>query len=138
MTIQHGLLGLSLLLAACGGGGSGPNTSSPAPTASISAAPNSIASGKSATLTWSSTNATTCTATGGWSGALQPSGTRTIGALTATTSYSLVCTGAGGTSATSEATVTVMPAPTVTLLAASAAVEAGASTTLGWRSTNAT
>jgi hypothetical protein len=140
MTTNHSVLGLSLLLAACGGGGGGasPTTTPPAPTASISASPDPIASGKSSTLTWKSTNATACTASGGWSGALQPSGTKTIAPLTATTSYALVCTGTGGTSASSEATVTVMPAPTVMLSAGAAAVPAGASATLTWSSTNAT
>ena len=35
---------------------------------SLTANPSTIASGGSSTLTWSSTNATSCTASGGWSG----------------------------------------------------------------------
>ena len=89
-------------------------------------------------MTWNSANATSCAASGGWSGALQPSGTRTIATLTATTSYALVCTGAAGNSAASQTTVTVMPSPTVKLSAGAATVADGASDTLTWSSTNAT
>ena len=42
----------------------------PVPTVTISANPTSVTSGGSSTLTWSSTNATSCTASGGWSGAV--------------------------------------------------------------------
>ena len=69
-----------------------------------------MASGGTSTLTWSSTNATSCTATGGWSGAKATSGRQSTGALTASTSYSLTCTGAGGTSNVATASVTVLPA----------------------------
>ena len=44
-----------------------------APTLSFAA--DSIAVGNSATLSWSAINATGCTASGGWSGALATSGT---------------------------------------------------------------
>ena len=43
----------------------------------------------------------------GWSGAKATSGTQSTGALTATTSYSLSCSGAGGTSSVVTATVTI-------------------------------
>jgi hypothetical protein len=100
------LVGASLLVAACGSGSKNP-MSDPKPTASLSASPTSIASGGASTLTWSSTNATSCTATGGWSGTKATSGTQSTGALAATTSYSLSCSGAGGTSSVVTATVTV-------------------------------
>ena len=79
----------------------------PAPTATISANPTSVSSGGSSTLTWSSTNATSCTASGGWSGSKAVSGTQTLTNLTATATYSITCTGAGGTSPAASATVTV-------------------------------
>jgi hypothetical protein len=60
-------------------------------------------------LTWVSTNATACTASGGWTGSLATSGTKSTGALSASTTYTLSCTGAGG-SATQSATVTVTAA----------------------------
>jgi hypothetical protein len=95
-----------LLLMACGGGGEPPPT--PAmPTASISAAPTTVASGGTTTLTWSSTNSTGCTGSGGWTGALPTSGTQMTAALTMSTYYYLNCSGAGGTSSTAFALVTI-------------------------------
>jgi hypothetical protein len=76
----------------------------------LAANPTTIPSGGSSTLTWSSTNATSCTASDGWSGSQALSGTQSTGVLTATTSYTLTCFGIGG-SANETATVTVIPAP---------------------------
>jgi hypothetical protein len=77
-----------------------------APTVSIVANPTSVSSGSAATLTWSSTNATSCTASGGWSGSKTTSGSQSTGNLTANTVFTLTCTGSGG-SATQSANVTV-------------------------------
>ena len=119
------------------GGGSGV-----VPTASLTANPNSVANGGASTLTWSSTNATACAATGGWTGAKATSGTLSTGALTADTSYLLTCAGAGGTSSVASATVTVtagvVPAPTASLNASPASITTGHTSTLTWSSTNAT
>lgn len=82
-----------------------------APTATISAFPTS---GQSSTITWSSTNATTCTGTG-FSTGNQTSGTAPV-TPTVTTTYSVTCTGTAG-SATNSTTVTVAEAPTVTTTA---------------------
>jgi hypothetical protein len=84
--------------------------SASAPTVTLSANPKSVASGGTSTLTWSSTNATSCTASNGWSGTKAVSGTQSTGTLTASKTYSLMCTGAGG-SATANATVTVSATP---------------------------
>jgi hypothetical protein len=83
----------------------------PAPTVSLTASPLSITSGSSSTLTWSSTNATSCAASGGWSGSKSTAGSASTGVLTATTNYGLSCTGAGG-SGSASTTVTVAPAST--------------------------
>src|SRR6266852_616980 len=94
-------MGAALLLAACGGSGSGSvpvTTVPPAPTASISASPTIVNSGGAAMLTWSSTNTTSCNASGGWTGALATGGSQSTGALAADTTYSLSCSGSGGTS----------------------------------------
>jgi len=113
----------------------------PAPTASLSANPTSVNAGLSSTLTWSSTNATSCN-----SGHFAASGTSGSAVVTpsATTSYSITCSGNGG-SATATATVTVAtppppppPAPTASLSANPTSVNAGLSSTLSWSSTNAT
>jgi hypothetical protein len=111
-----------------------------APTVKISASPSSVSSGSSSTLTWSSTNATACSAAGGWSGAKSFSGSQSTGALKASTTYSLTCTGSGG-STTQSATVTVKSAaaaPTVSLSATPNSITSGGTATLSWSSTNAT
>ena len=130
--------GAALILVACGKTTVvAPPTSLPRPTASLSAAQTAVSSGAASTLTWSSTDATSCTASGNWSGVKAMSGTQSTGALTTTASYSLTCTGAGGTSNVATATVTVIPAPTVILTANPTTVASGAASTLTWSSTNA-
>jgi len=127
-----------------GSGGSSGGSSTPAPTVTLSASSASIASGGTSTLTWSSTNATSCTASGGWSGSQSTSGTHQVGPLTASATYTLSCSGGGG-SAQQSATVTVTgggggstPAPTVTLSASPTSVATNGTPTLTWSSTNAT
>ncbi|MGE0623707.1 MAG: hypothetical protein AB7I04_04555 [Pseudomonadales bacterium] len=114
----------------------------PAPTLTFSATPGTVQSGQSVTLAWSTTNATSCQAGNGWSGARATSGSESRGPLTSSSSFSLTCSGAGG-SVTQTRSVTVTaappaPAPTVSLSAASTLVNSGSSTTLSWSSTNAT
>ena len=65
-----------------------------------------VSTGESPTLTWSATGATGCTASGGWAGNLATSGSRSTGALTSSTTFTLECTGPGG-SATRQVTVAV-------------------------------
>jgi hypothetical protein len=78
----------------------------PPPTVTITATPSSIASGATSTLNWSTTNASSCTASGGWTGTEATSGSLTTAALSANTQYNLSCTGVGGTT-TANTTVTV-------------------------------
>ncbi len=84
--------------------------SPPAPTVTLDAAPASVVRDSKATLTWSSTNATSCTATGGWTGTRALSGTESSAALATDSTFTLSCTGDGGTT-TKSATVTVSAAP---------------------------
>ena len=83
----------------------------PAPTLSLTAAPASFAQGGAATLSWDSTDATTCAASGDWSGSRAPDGSESSGTLSTarTYTYSLQCTGAGG--AVSAATTVSVSAP---------------------------
>src|SRR5688500_41125 len=72
---------VATLLAACGGGGGGGGDSTPtaaAPTLTLSADRTSIAPGSSMTLSWSSSNAPSCTASNGWSGSKATSGQETL------------------------------------------------------------
>ncbi len=110
----------------------------PAPTVSLSVGPSVVTAGGSATLTWSSRNATSCAASGGWTGHEPLNGTQSTGALSATTHYTLTCSGTGGT-ATQTATVTVhAPAPTISLKATPSTVASGGASTLTWATTGAT
>ena len=112
----------------------------PSPTVNLSADPTSLQSGGSSQLSWSSTNASSCTASGGWTGSKQTSGNQTVGPLSSTTTFTLSCTGSGGT-AQRSVTVTVTsttPPPTVSLSANPTSVQSGGTSTLTWSSTNAT
>ncbi len=85
------------------------NIPPPAPNVTFSANPSSVVKGSASTLTWSSTNATSCIASGDWSGSKTASSTPTsesTGPLTVSKTYTLTCVGAGGTN-TQSATVTV-------------------------------
>ncbi len=69
----------------------------PVPVVTLTATPASVASGQTTSLQWSASDATSCTASGGWSGAKSASGgTETTSAVTAPTTYTLTCTGPGG------------------------------------------
>lgn len=91
------------------GGGGGGGTVTSTPRLLFSASPTSIGSGGSAVLTWSTVNATSVVASGGWSGNRALSGSASTGVLSATTAYTLMAAGPGG-SVSRSATVTVTPA----------------------------
>lgn len=80
------------------------------PTMSLNVAPDPLPYGASATLTWTSTGAAQCVGASGWpsSGWLQPSGWISTGPLYADATYTLVCSGSGGT-ASQSAIVHVSP-----------------------------
>jgi hypothetical protein len=82
----------------------------PAPTVTLTAGAASVSNGGTTSLTWSSTDATSCTASGAWSGNKPTSGTETTPALTSGSSFTLTCSGPGG-SASQSVTVNVS-APT--------------------------
>jgi hypothetical protein len=69
----------------------------------------SIQAHQQANLSWSSTNATSCTASGGWSGTQKTSGSQSF-KPTVNTLYIITCTGSGG-SASDEVTVNKIGAP---------------------------
>ncbi len=80
-----------------------------APTASLSASPDTIDKGASTTLTWQTTNATDVSIDG--IGAVQPNGSQSVNPADSTT-YHLVAKGAGGTQeATARVTVNAPPPP---------------------------
>ena len=76
------------------------------PTVSLNASPTNVSKGAASMVSWSSTNATSCTASGGWSGSQPTSGSKSTGALTSSQNYALTCSGSGG-SASKSVTVNV-------------------------------
>ena len=103
------LIILLTTLTACGGGGSGGGSSDPPTsiTVSLSASTNETQVGFPVTLTWSSTNAQTCSATGDWSGtrAVSSSEEVTINKEGSNT-FTLSCSANGATSGSASVQVT--------------------------------
>ena len=124
------------------------------PAVSLSASPNPVDYASASTLSYTSSNATSCTASSlpadpQWNGSVTPNvtSTKSTSNLTQNTTYSLTCTGPGGTSAPASVTVNVNPQPqppTVSLTASpdqiilSSGQSLPQNTTLTWSSTNAT
>ena len=110
---------LAILLSACGGGGGGGGGSSApvvaSPTISISTDTGQLVAGGNVTVSWSSTNASSCTASGGWSGSKSTSGSEEISLDSpGSTTFSLTCTGAGG-SRSASTSVEVLPVLEITV-----------------------
>src|SRR3989344_5425397 len=107
-------------------------------TINLSANPTSINTGQSSTLTWSTTNATSCSASGGWSCGKSTSGSESV-SPGSTTTYTLNCSGPSGNDSRSvTVTVSAVAAPTVNLSANPTSINTGQSSTLTWSTTNAT
>lgn len=83
------------------------------PTLNFSASPTTVAYNGSSTLSWSSTNTTECRASNSWSGSKNTSGSQSTGPLTSNRTFTLICSGPGG-SVNRSVTVSVgaMPTPT--------------------------
>ena len=105
------MAGMGMILAGCQGDTTTmttpPDTNppppppSPLPTVSLSANPTSVATGGTSTLSWSSANATGCTASGAWAGIKAVSGSESTGSLGASQTFTLTCSGAGGSASAS-------------------------------------
>jgi sugar lactone lactonase YvrE len=144
LTVTPGAAGtLSYTLTCDESSGSGPMNRTidvavnlPPPTVTFTTSATRIDPGASATLTWSTTNADSCTASDGWSGSLAPSGSTTI-TPAGTETYTLSCTGPGGTTARAVS-VTVAYLPTLTFTARPRNIALGERTTLEWTAANVT
>lgn len=112
-----------------------------APTIAFSAVPDTVDFQGQSTLSWTTTSATSCAASGAWSGTKPTSGQETVGPLTSTGSYQLACTNASGVSVDENLTITVrqVPAtpPTLTMSAAATTIPVNGSTMLTWSTTDA-
>ena len=131
----------SLLLSGCGGGGSGngagvtpepqppvanpePPTAPAAPTVSLETDSAAVKSGDSFTLSWSSTDATSCEASGSWTGTLDATGSLTQQAYgLGERSFSITCSGDGGEATSSPVVIQfeISPAQQASAAAVSAA-----------------
>jgi hypothetical protein len=80
--------------------------SPPAPVVTFKADATVVAMGGTTKLTWSAQNATSCTASGAWSGARDLSNSEATPALSATSTFKLTCDGPGG-STVQSVTITV-------------------------------
>jgi len=104
---------ICVVLVACGGGGYGGGGMAVPPTINLAAQPSTITVGQSATITWSTGNATSCNASGAWSVSEPTAGNMLVTPTAAgSDTYTLTCTGmsssyGGGTSSTKSVTVTV-------------------------------
>mgnify|MGYP001164877303 FL=1 len=92
---------LALLLTSCGGGGGGggggADTAPPLPMITINSTSLSVLIGSTVTISWSVTNASSCTATGAWSGTKSLSGTEdAIINTPGNNTFTLTCQGSGG------------------------------------------
>lgn len=117
----------------------GPEGPNPAIITSFSANPVEISLGQTSTLSWTSTGATSCTVGGFPAGGANSSRSVTP-TVVGDNSYSLTCTGAGGTSPESYTPVEVVT-PMVSIEALPDTVDTsgvGGSTTLTWSATELT
>ena len=118
---------------------SAPPTPPPAMvTADLKALPSNIISGNSSTLSWSSTNATSCTGIGFNTGSLV-SGSVSV-SPSSNTIYSVTCTNGSSSDVdnTQVSVETPIVNPTARLSASPSSITSGSSSTLSWSSTNAT
>jgi hypothetical protein len=104
-----------LLIYSCGGGGGGGGSDSipaqaapppnPAPTVALSISLAQVEINENALITYSTTNASSCEASGAWSGSKGTSGSEQFNSLEAGSfTFILLCTGSGGTA---EASITL-------------------------------
>lgn len=114
-----------------------------APTVNLTASPISINTGQSSTLSWTTSNASSCYASGDWSGSRGYSGgSQSTGTLNTvkTYSYTLTCSNSGGsTSATTSVAVSSGSSttkPAVTLSVTPSTIGTGDSSTISWTVAN--
>lgn len=145
----------SCQVSSCGNGAIDPPTCTPLPTVNLTSGAPKVSYNTATTLTWTTgSSPTSCTASLGWSGSKNIAGdTQSTGNLTATTTFNIQCSNAGGSSVVSSVTVGVctaaMPnwngtnclplgpvAPVITLVPDNANLSLNGSTNLNWTTSN--
>lgn len=137
MASPRRVLGVATLIALANMATSLTAAASSPPTVTLTASPWSVSSGGTTKLGWSSVNATSCAASGGWSGTLATSGSRSTGALAAATTYTITCKGAGGTTSETRKIYLSDELPRITFTASPTRVQEGGSAVLTWKASNA-
>ncbi len=111
------------------------------PQVSLTASPANIPFNGSTTLSWNTTGADICRASGDWFGSRDRSGSQGIRQITQDSRFILTCTIAGGGGGqgidVAEVRVDPPPAPSVTISANHAEVKPNGSVTLRWSSSHA-
>lgn len=119
-TYSRGLvISIAAILASCGGGNGSSTVTTPVPqppTVQFSVMQSVIDASTTTNITWSSQDASTCEASGDWSGSKGPIGSEVVGPLYGDTSLTLTCTGSGG-STSRELVIDVEPILVVEKLA---------------------
>ncbi len=103
--IRHLYLSLLFVIASCGGGGGG-GSEPPAPivfpTLDLSISPNEVYIGQLVTISWNTSSATSCTASGAWTGTKGLSGNESIRMDTeGSKTFNLNCTNSDGSTSRS-------------------------------------
>lgn len=100
------------------------------PALTFTAAPTSITTGGTSTLTWNSPTATACIASGGWTGQKPNAGTAVV-APASFTQYALTCANASGNTSQTVA-VAISGQPGFTLTVSPATMTPGGNVTVNW------
>ncbi|MDJ0909455.1 MAG: right-handed parallel beta-helix repeat-containing protein [Woeseiaceae bacterium] len=113
----------------------------PGPTLDFSASPTEVAYQGQSTLTWTTSGATECTASGAWTGARPTSGQEVVGPLTNDSDFELRCANASNVTISDSLTVSVMDAPanapTLSLAANPTVVSPNSASEISWTATDA-
>ncbi|HTD72011.1 MAG TPA: PQQ-binding-like beta-propeller repeat protein [Steroidobacteraceae bacterium] len=125
------------LVPGCGGGGGSSAPPAP-PVTTISLVPSAIAAGESSVLTWSSSGASQCSSSGAWTGTVAAAGSQNVTQVAAGLySYTLTCSGAGGSTANSATLTVSAPTPIVSISLSPSTISTDHTATLTWSASNA-
>ena len=108
-------------------------------TVDLTVSPTTVSSGGSATLSWNTTNAASCTASGSWSGSKSvPAGSQSTGPLTTSQGYALNCASAAGNPCSDTANVTVsgLLTPNADIAANPTTIPYNTASMISWTSSN--
>ena len=133
------ILLVAVCFAGCGGGGGSGSAGAggvivfvPPPNLNFTADNSTVRQGEAVRLSWSTTSADSCTASGAWSGSRAVNGSEILSNLQQSASYTLTCANTAG-SVVRTVDVTVTPVtPQISLTITPTLVERGAELTVTW------